>query len=70
MMFADVTGVRTFSVLWAGWVKASEEASNIDTSSTKGYYGVRVLQAALFGAGMVVSAAESIGLQQPTDISF
>ena len=54
----------------AGWVKASEEATNIDTSSTKGYYGVKVLQAALIAAGIVVSAAESIGLKQPADISF
>jgi len=69
-MFAWVPLVLTLWYRLAGWVKASEEATNIDTSSTKGYYGVKVLQAALIAAGMVVSAAESIGLKQPADISF
>jgi hypothetical protein len=51
-------------------VKASEEASNVDTSSMKGWLTVKALQGVFTAAGMIVSAAEVAGLKQPHIVAF
>jgi 2-polyprenyl-6-methoxyphenol hydroxylase-like FAD-dependent oxidoreductase len=51
-------------------VKASEDMSGLDLSTTKGKVMITIGKIVLFTIGYIVSALEFLGLKQPQEISF